>query len=119
MTLVFVYGTLKRGCSNHGYLIGQRYVGDARTTGGFTLYTVTDYPGMVRSVDARDTVTGEVWEVDEECLRRLDALEGIEEGLYTREPITLEEPFAGQAVETYIYARSIAGLKKLGSTWVE
>jgi gamma-glutamylcyclotransferase (GGCT)/AIG2-like uncharacterized protein YtfP len=119
MTRVFVYGTLKRGCGNHGYLLGQRYVDDARTTSGFTLYLVTDYPGMVRSADTNDTVTGEVWEVDDACLKQLDALEGIEEGLYTREPIAIEAHFAGQPVETYIYVRSTAGLRKLGSTWAE
>ena len=119
MTRVFVYGTLKRGCSNHGFLTGRHFVGDAHTPGGFTLYKVTDYPAMVRSSDAGDIVAGEVWEVDDACLEQLDRLEGIDEGLYTREPIALEAPFADQPVETYIYARSIAGLKKLGSTWIE
>lgn len=118
MTLVFVYGTLKRGCSNHGYLAGQKYVGDARTTPGFTLYKVTDYPAMVRSADPGDHVTGEVWEVDAEGLRGLDRLEGIAEGLYTREPIALEASFKDTHVDTYLYARSTARLKKLGSTWV-
>ena len=26
-TLLFVYGTLKRGCCNHAHLAGQRFVG--------------------------------------------------------------------------------------------
>jgi gamma-glutamylcyclotransferase (GGCT)/AIG2-like uncharacterized protein YtfP len=118
MTRVFVYGTLKRGCSNHGFLTGQRYVGDARTTPGFDLYAVADYPGMVHSSDGTGSVTGEIWEVDDACLRRLDALEGTDQGLYVREPVALEAPFAGEPVETYFYLRSIAGLTPIGPTWV-
>jgi len=119
MTRVFVYGTLKRGCSNHGQLVGQRYLGDARTAPGFTLYAVADYPGMVRSPDATHFVTGEVWEVDDACLKRLDAFEGVDVGLYAREPIALEAPFAGEPVDTYFYLRSTAGLTPIGPTWVE
>jgi gamma-glutamylaminecyclotransferase len=118
MTRVFVYGTLKRGGSNHGFLDGQRYVGDARTTPGVVLYAVADYPGMVRSADGTGIVTGEVWEVDDACLQRLDALEGIDQRLYVREPIALEAPFASQPVETYFYLRSIDGLTPIGPTWV-
>ena len=118
MTRVFVYGTLKQGGSNHGFLAGQHFVGDARTTGGFALYEVADYPGMVRSSDGTGSVTGEVWEVDAACLQQLDALEGIDQGLYVREPVALEVPFAGQPVETYFYVRSIAGLRPIGPTWV-
>ena len=33
-TLLFVYGTLKRGCRNHANLVGQRFVGEARTVPG-------------------------------------------------------------------------------------
>ncbi|TAG31979.1 MAG: hypothetical protein EAZ36_02825, partial [Verrucomicrobia bacterium] len=28
--LVFVYGTLKRGGSNHAFMVGQRFIGLAR-----------------------------------------------------------------------------------------
>lgn len=118
MTRVFVYGTLKRGGSNHRFLAGQHPVGAASTTGGYTLYGIGDYPGMVRSADPGQHVTGEVWEVDDACLARLDELEGLTEGLYTREPITLAPPFADQPVQTYLYLRSIEGRPLIGSTWL-
>lgn len=117
MTRVFVYGTLKRGGSNHHFLAGQRYLGNARTTGSYTLYAVADYPGMVRSADPAHFVTGEVWAVDATCLAQLDQLEGLAEGLYTREPIPLAAPFADQPVDTYLYLRRIAGHPMIGSTW--
>jgi len=117
MSLVFVYGTLKRGGSNHAHLAGQSFLGEARTPPGFRLYALDGYPGMVRLPADRDGVTGELWSVSDECLARLDELEGLAEGLYRREPVTLLPPHADQAVATYIYARSITGRQDLGSTW--
>lgn len=117
--LIFVYGTLKRGCSNHHFLTGQRFVGDAHTAPGFRLYELRGHPGMVARSDDRDGVTGEVWEVDEAALVRLDALEGLAEGMYRRERLPLRPPFAEAIVEGYIYNRSVKGLRDLGGRWEE
>src|SRR3989442_236162 len=103
MTRVFVYGTLKRGGANHAFLAGQKFLGDARTAPGFTLFSLGDYPGMVPSPDDRDGVTGEVWAIDAACLARLDQLEGTTENLYRRAPIALLAPFEQTNVETYFY----------------
>ena len=65
MTTVFVYGTLKRGGSNHAFLGRQRFLGEARTMPGFTLYSLGDYPGMVRAPGDTAGVTGELWVIDE------------------------------------------------------
>ncbi len=108
-TLVFVYGTLKRGGSNHGWLDGQTYVGDARTVPGFRLYVVADYPGLVATPEDQVGVTGEVWSVDTAALARLDELEGVAEKLYRRAPLPLLAPFAEQTVEGYYYLRNIRG----------
>jgi gamma-glutamylaminecyclotransferase len=117
MSLVFVYGTLKRGGSNHHYLAGQSFVGNARTAPGFTLYNLGGYPGMVRLGDDTGGVSGEVWSVDGECLAGLDALEGTGEGLYRREAVPLGDSFAEQCVEAYIYLPSVAGRERIGSEW--
>ena len=114
---MFVYGTLKRGGSNHACLAGQAFVGDARTAPGFRLYELDGYPGMVPEAGDRDGVFGEVWEVDAVCLSHLDALEGVGEGLYLRTRVPLLPPFADQPVETYLYARSVVGRRNLGSIW--
>jgi gamma-glutamylaminecyclotransferase len=117
-TLVFVYGTLKRGGSNHSFLASQNFLGEARTAPGFRLYDLGGYPGMIARTAPGDTgVTGEVWSVDAPTLARLDRLEGIAEGLYRRERIALLPPFADQPVETYFYARSVAHAPELGDTW--
>ncbi|MDB6169112.1 MAG: ytfP [Verrucomicrobia bacterium] len=117
MHLVFVYGTLKRGGSNHAFLAGQEFIADARTPPGFTLYVLDEYPGMVAEPSDSDGVTGEIWFVDGECLRQLDLLEGIAEGLYERVSVPLVSPPAEGAVESYLYAQSVAGRRRLGSTW--
>ncbi len=116
--LLFVYGTLKRGGSNHHALAGQIYVGDARTPPGYRLYLVADYPGMVADASDRTGVSGEVWEVDAPALRRLDALEGVDEHLYRRDTIRLLAPFADETVQTYFYLRSIRGRRPFpDGTW--
>ena len=117
MSLVFVYGTLKRGGSNHSFLAGQGFLGDARTVAGYRLFELEGFPGMVALPDDRAGVSGEIWSVDEACLAELDRLEGIDEGLYRRERVKLLAPFANQAIETYIYARDIQGRRDLGSEW--
>jgi gamma-glutamylcyclotransferase (GGCT)/AIG2-like uncharacterized protein YtfP len=118
MTRVFVYGTLKRGGSNHPFLAGQRFLGRGRTPPGFTLYALGGYPGMVRADDDRAGVEGEVWEVDDACLARLDELEGLAEGLYERVGLDLVPSEAGRA-QAYLYLRSVDGRRRLGSRWPE
>ncbi len=118
-TLLFLYGTLKRGGSNHHHLAGQTFVGEARTAPGFRLYEVGGYPGMIpQSLDYAGVI-GEVWRVDAECLQRLDELEGLSVDLYRREPVPLQPPHSDTAVEAYLYARTILGLKDIGSVWRE
>lgn len=119
-TLIFVYGTLKRGCSNHHVLAGQTYLGEACTAPGFALYHLGEYPGIVPASGKTSHVTGEVWSVTPAALARLDGFEGVPEGLYRRERIPLEPPFARQAVETYFYALPVTGRAEIPSgTWTE
>jgi gamma-glutamylaminecyclotransferase len=117
MTRVFVYGTLKRGGDNHHYIAYQQFLGEARTSPGYTLYSLGDYPGMVRAAQDTAGVTGELWAVDDSCLQQLDFLEGVNQGLYERVPIKLAAPTDEQPVETYLYRLTITGRKALGSTW--
>jgi len=118
-TLLFVYGTLKRGCTNHAFLEGQRFVGTARTVPGFRLYDLGGYPGIATRSDDRDGVVGEVWSVDEAGLRELDHFEGVHEGLYRRERINLMPPFADQDIDAYLPAVPFDGKPEVGGEWIE
>lgn len=116
-TTVFVYGTLKRGGSNHALLAGQKYVGEARTLPGYCLYELDGYPGMIADTAERNRVEGEIWEVDAECLAALDELEGVSDGLYRRAIVPLGPPHDVWHVEAYLYDRSVTGRRRLGSNW--
>jgi gamma-glutamylcyclotransferase (GGCT)/AIG2-like uncharacterized protein YtfP len=69
---VFVYGTLKRGESNHHWLVGASWQGSAELR-GLVLHDLGPFPMAVIG-DGR--VHGEVYAVEESGLIRLDALEG-------------------------------------------
>jgi len=125
-TTLFVYGTLKRGGSNHHQLAVQTFLGPARTAPGFTLFSLGAYPGLVAAPTDAHGVTGELWSVDDACLARLDVLEGLAEGLYRRAPIALSQAVARTqaatspafaAAETYFYLRDLSGHPHLGTTW--
>jgi gamma-glutamylaminecyclotransferase len=118
-TLLFVYGTLKRGCSNHAQMAGQEFVGLARTAPGYTLYDLGGYPGIAADADDQNGIVGEVWNVDADALRRLDHFEGVHEGLYRREPIPLQPPFADRTIEAYVSVLPISGRPAIGSEWIE
>jgi len=119
MSPVFVYGTLKRGLSNHSFLAGQAFLGEASTCPGYALYDAGGYPGMVADAGARAGISGEVWSVDAACLGRLDALEGTAEGLYRREAVPLAAPFADRVVEAYLFLGGVEGRARLGTDWTE
>jgi gamma-glutamylcyclotransferase (GGCT)/AIG2-like uncharacterized protein YtfP len=99
--------------------VGNQFVGQGRTAAGFRLYDLGGFPGMVARSEDRDGVAGEVWSVDAEALVRLDALEGLAEGLYRREVIPLLAPFSDRSVEGYVYAKSVKGHRDLGGMWRE
>ncbi len=117
--MLFVYGTLKRGGRNHHHLAGQVFVGEARTAPGYTLFDLGGYPGIAACATDREGVRGEVWKIEPAALARLDAFEGVHEGLYRREPLPLQAPFVDRRVEAYVSARPMAGRQAVGSEWTE
>ena len=84
---VFVYGTLKRGHSNHHWLEGASFVGE-RQLGGAQLFDLGPFPMAVAVVGHVAPATGhgatspaapihgELYSVSAEGLARLDRLEG-------------------------------------------
>lgn len=70
---IFVYGTLRRGGSNHHRLEGAAFISTARVRG--RLYRIDWYPGLVLD-DSAGPVLGEVYEVSNGILDDLDAFEG-------------------------------------------
>jgi len=74
-TLVFVYGSLRKGSSNHFRLGKAPFVEEGWILG--RLYRIDWYPGM-RLDEEGVPVRGEIYEIEREALRELDAFEGNE-----------------------------------------
>ena len=72
---VFVYGTLKKGHYNNTLLEEAEFVGAAKTVGNdYTMYHLGAFPGVKEG--GCDSITGEVYNVNDEQLARLHQLEG-------------------------------------------
>ncbi|KAG8061865.1 hypothetical protein GUJ93_ZPchr0013g36754 [Zizania palustris] len=95
-TLVFTYGTLKRGFSNHGLLQDLARDGDATFVGAATTaqrlplvcgpYRV---PFLLHLPGAGHRVSGELYAVTPRGLARLDDLEGVSRAHYERLPVSV------------------------------
>lgn len=73
MHRVFVYGTLRRGESHAHMMAGASYLGPHITEPRYTLCDLGEYPAAVSwGVTA---LRGEVYDVDDSLLRRLDEYE--------------------------------------------
>ena len=70
---VFVYGTLRKGSSNHDFMRTARFVGKAKTALPYALY-LGEYPYVYKH-EPLCPITGEVYAVDQNTLARLDDLE--------------------------------------------
>jgi len=108
-SLLFVYGTLRRGGEGHRLLerLGVVYVGKGSVAG--ELYDVGSYPGALKSQDPSSRVVGEVYRLSNatQALQRLDEYEGVRPSgpaasLYSREitEVTLEN---GEHLSAWIY----------------
>jgi len=107
---VFVYGTLLRGIHNHDYYLKDSNFVKEDSLPKFEMRTHGSYPGIrpLKWNRAISKVHGEVFEINEETLKRLDQLEGVAPpervskdytGNYTRETVKTE---SGEEVFVYV-----------------
>lgn len=100
MNKVFVYGTLKKGRSNHeAYMSHAKFVGEGKTSR--EMWGLMDFGAYPAMTYGQNKVRGEVYEVTEFELSRIDRLEGIDVGLYQRHMIEVEVD--GQTYDCYTY----------------
>ncbi len=122
MHYVFVYGTLRKEQTNAHYMQGAICIADKAWTYGKLFDTNEGYPAMTYS--SEEKVYGEVYEVNDEILHKLDELEeytgNAETDLYDR--ITQTVYATDREIEAYVY---IAQDKKMilkvidSGEWVE
>lgn len=109
---VAVYGTLKRGQSNHHYLSSAEHLGDAQLD-GFALYDLGPWPAVKREPGV---IRVEVYAVDAATFAALDELEDYcaeapAQGLYDR--IEVNTP-CGRAW-LYLYNGAVLPRQRLNS----
>lgn len=112
LTVLFVYGTLRRGLRLHHHLQGAVYLGEARIAG--SLYDIGTYPGLLVN-PSPGWVSGELFKVDEEMIQSLDAVEEYnpeepERSEYLRRVVTVWAPTGvPMKAVTYIFNRDVQG----------
>ena len=84
--LVFVYGTLRRGGTRAMPSIfpDSTFIDNTKVSG--RLYDFGSYPGLLLD-ESNSLVVGEVYEVDDEILQKLDEIEA--ESHYCRKPVEI------------------------------
>lgn len=101
-TILFVYGTLRRGERAHGLVERSRALGTVRTAPRYDLMNLGPFPALASR--GRTAVQGELYGVSEALIAHLDRYEGSD---YRRGPVELED---GQVVEAYFAGPEIEGL---------
>lgn len=101
---VFVYGTLRRGASNHFRMDGAEFVAAASARG--RLYRIDWFPGLLLD-GAAGVIRGEVFAVGADLLAELDRFEGVsadenQGGEYrrVRTPVTTE---SGKTLAAWVW----------------
>lgn len=101
---LFVYGTLKRNQYFFEEFLGStgaQFIANGHTGRGFTLY-IDALPNMAVDGDGVG-VRGEIYEVDQETLKRIDDLEGHPR-IYRRELIEVRDD-EGTPIKVWAYLR--------------
>jgi len=71
--LVFVYGTLRRGGSNHYMLADSNFLGRYATEPRYTMFRLGQFPAVVARGDT--AIEGEIYRVSDQVFSLLDELE--------------------------------------------
>ena len=119
-SLVFVYGTLKRGFPLHQSLLGAEFLATAKTVPAYFLVDCYDYPGLRHASDSQSgqAIVGEVFRVNSETLQQLDEVECVSEDLYQRDLIQLAAPFESERIWAWFYVSDQFDQRIVGECWV-
>lgn len=111
-TTVFVYGTLKKGFHNDWYLRKAKFLGTATVPRLRLIDLGWGVPGVV---DGQGGVEGELYEVEDEDLLKLDKLEGTQFGVYQRQTRKANLGENVVPADVYVYLRETGNEKVVES----
>src|SRR5438093_10862584 len=112
-TILFFYGSLKRGFSNHHRIADQEYLGEAVTEPSYRIIELGQYGGLIEDRTNGLAVKGELWAVTPRCLAELDEFE-TGEGLWARLPVSIA---GGRGVEAYFWTGEVPEGARSGDAW--
>ena len=112
-TVLFIYGSLKRGHLNHPRIADQEYLGDAVTEPDYRIIAIGKYGGLIRDDLTGVAVKGELWAVSRCALLELDDFE-TGEGLWARFPINVVGRSGAQA---YFWTGDVPADVVSGDEW--
>ncbi|TGC09171.1 gamma-glutamylcyclotransferase family protein [Methanolobus halotolerans] len=102
---IFVYGSLKKGFSNHNLLQSSEFICKTRTQEEFAMIDLNMFPGVIKGKKV-SRIQGEVYELDSNTLEQIDMYEGE---WYSRESVELEAGFRAQIYFLIKYPRYSEG----------
>jgi gamma-glutamylaminecyclotransferase len=112
-TVLFVYGTLKRGLLNHHLLAGEEFLGEVETEPRYRVIDLRHYPGLIVDDASGLAVKGELWSVTASCLAALDEFEEVSHS-FARRPVRI--PGRG-LVQAYFWNRRVPSDVRSGDCW--
>jgi gamma-glutamylaminecyclotransferase len=112
-TILFLYGSLKRGHRNHRLVADQEYLGEAVTEPLYRVIDLGRYPGLIRDEANGLAVKGELWAVSPCCLLELDDFEGGE-GQWARGSVAVP---GREGVEAYFWTGPVPPFALSGDRW--
>jgi 5-formyltetrahydrofolate cyclo-ligase len=107
--LLFVFGTLKKGFPLHDKGLAEAtFLGTARTLHPYPMFVAGPWfaPMMVAREGEGQKVVGELYEVDDVTLARLDRLESVGKPGNFRTRLPVEQARDGQTVEAHAYVKA-------------
>jgi gamma-glutamylcyclotransferase (GGCT)/AIG2-like uncharacterized protein YtfP len=102
---LFVYGSLRQGFPNHFFLAESKYIGEFTTAHKYVMIGQKSkaFPFVVYSHPSFDStvIHGELYDIDENVLKSIDALEGHPE-FYRRRMIIVTDGTISYIAQMYI-----------------
>ena len=108
MLKLFAVGTLKRGFALSYALEGSQYLGKYRSVKRFPLLIAGPWyaPMLLNQPGLGRRIIGELYELDDAILTRIDPLESIGQPGNLRIALTVEAVSGGEAYNAFAYAKA-------------
>ena len=100
-TLIFVYGSLRKGMGLNPVLDSSEHIGLAFTMPKYTMYDLGAFPCLTDN--GKTLIVGDLYSVDSDTLLQLDVIEGVP-NLYQRKEIEIQSYGDINNVQAYFWA---------------